>query len=145
MAHYNFNKDLIDGQNAEREAIELIIRKYNLNIDDISSCETNEYDFKINSRNETYEVKNDLMAQKTGNIAIEYESRGKSSGINVTKANYWIYKFAGLFFLFETQKIKEELFTNKNYYRNVTGGDFDSNTKMYLIKIPTFKNWGIQL
>ena len=29
--------------------------------------------------------------QKTGNIAIEYESYGKPSGINATEADYWFH------------------------------------------------------
>ena len=145
MAYYNFDKDLKDGQEAENQAIELIIKKYNLVKEDILICNTKEYDFKVNSRNETYEVKNDLMAEKTGNIAIEYESRGKNSGITTTQANFWIYKFAGLFLLLKTEKIKEELFKNNNYSRKVTGGDDGSNTKMFLVKVVEFKKWGVQI
>lgn len=38
------------------------------------------------------EVKNDQIIHKTGNLFIEYESRGKSSGIATTTADYWIYR-----------------------------------------------------
>ncbi|MEY4926954.1 MAG: hypothetical protein RI894_1390 [Bacteroidota bacterium] len=37
------------------------------------------------------------------------------------------------------------MLVNKNYFRSVTGGDVGSYTKMYLIKIDTFKTWGEQL
>lgn len=39
----------------------------------------------------TIEVKFDLLTQRTGNIAIEYKSRGKKSGISTTKAKYWAF------------------------------------------------------
>jgi len=41
--------------------------------------------------NSTIEVKLDLLTQKTGNIAIEYRSRNKKSGISTTKAKYWAF------------------------------------------------------
>lgn len=37
------------------------------------------------------EVKTDFMAQETGNVAIEFQSRGKPSGIAVTQADYYAY------------------------------------------------------
>ena len=38
------------------------------------------------------EVKSERdMWQRTGNIAIEYESYGKPSGINATEADYWFH------------------------------------------------------
>lgn len=37
------------------------------------------------------EVKTDYMAQETGNVAIEFQSRGKPSGIAVTEADYYAY------------------------------------------------------
>ena len=41
--------------------------------------------------NKKIEVKTDFLAQETGNIALEYESRGKPSGISVTEADYYAY------------------------------------------------------
>lgn len=37
------------------------------------------------------EVKTDFIAHRTGNLAIEYECRGKPSGIAVTEADYYAY------------------------------------------------------
>jgi hypothetical protein len=37
------------------------------------------------------EVKTDRMAHMTGNVAIEYASRGLPSGIATTKADYWAF------------------------------------------------------
>lgn len=41
--------------------------------------------------NKKIEVKTDFLAQETGNIALEYESRGKPSGIAVTESDYYAY------------------------------------------------------
>ena len=38
----------------------------------------------------TIEVKFDFACYRTGNFYIEYESRGKPSGIATTKADYWM-------------------------------------------------------
>ena len=37
------------------------------------------------------EVKTDFLVGKTGNLCIEYHSRGKSSGIMTSKADYWAF------------------------------------------------------
>ena len=37
------------------------------------------------------ELKTDRLCQKTGNVFIETESRGKKSGINTTKADSWAF------------------------------------------------------
>jgi hypothetical protein len=37
------------------------------------------------------EVKLDRWAQSTGNIAIEYKSRGQLSGISTTRADFWCF------------------------------------------------------
>ncbi len=40
---------------------------------------------------QTIEVKRDFKALETKNIFVEYESRGKRSGISTTLATYWCY------------------------------------------------------
>ncbi len=51
----------------------------------------------------TVEIKADRLWKKTSNIFIEKESRGKPSGIEVSKARYWI-------FFLEVGKRKEQIF-----------------------------------
>ena len=41
--------------------------------------------------NSTIEVKRDFLAAQTGNLFIEYESRGKPSGIATSLADYWAF------------------------------------------------------
>lgn len=83
----------------------------------------------------TLEVKTDFLAEKTGNIAVEYESWGKPSGIAVTKARHWVFVIPNKIALFvETTRLKE---IARRYYQDgkvVNGGDLDKS-KMVLIPI----------
>lgn len=143
MAHYDFDKDREMGENAQTEAIERIKKEFT-GIEILESHSKNkEFDIKGSYKNRkiTFEIKWDIMAEKTGNVAIEYESRGKKSGIQVTIADYWIYKIKDEFYLIETNKIKEGI-AKKLFHRNVTGGDAGSFTRMYLVKVPLFISLG---
>jgi hypothetical protein len=42
----------------------------------------------------TCEVKRDFWIGRTGNIAVEFESRGKPSGITTSEADYWAFVLA---------------------------------------------------
>lgn len=60
----------------------------------------------------TIEVKRDSWIGRSGNIAIEYESRGKPSGIATSKADYWIIIFSGEYndeigFFIESERLKK--------------------------------------
>ena len=85
------------------------------------------------------EVKSERdMWQKTGNIAIEYESYGKPSGISSTEADYWFHNlcigedtFATL--VFKTDNLKS-IINNLDYKKTVRGGDHLAS-KMYLLNI----------
>jgi hypothetical protein len=86
------------------------------------------------------------MWLKTGNIAIEYESYGKPSGINATKADYWFHNLCvgdqvyGTL-VFETKMLKKIVNTsiNENQVRSVSGGDHMAS-KMYLMNIQKLFN-----
>ena len=49
------------------------------------------------------EIKADRLWKKTSNLFIEKESRGKSSGIEVSSAKYWV-------FFLEVEKRKNQIF-----------------------------------
>tara|TARA_R100001224_G_scaffold99244_2_gene69879 strand:- start:474 stop:914 length:441 start_codon:yes stop_codon:yes gene_type:complete len=88
------------------------------------------------------EVKSERgMWLQTGNIAIEYESYGKPSGINATDSDYWFHNlcvgdqvFATL--VFETKMLKKIIneSINANQVRSVSGGDHNAS-RMYLMNI----------
>ena len=76
--------------------------------------------------------------QNTGNIAIEYESYGKPSGIAATEADYWFHNlcigddiFATL--VFDTDSLRR-IIDNLDYKRSVSGGDYNAS-KMYLLNL----------
>ena len=77
--------------------------------------------------------------QKTGNIAIEYESYGKPSGISSTEADYWFHNlcigedtFATL--VFKTDNLKS-IINNLDYKKTVRGGDHLASKMLSLIHI----------
>lgn len=138
MAHYNFRKDLKVGQQTEKEALEHLAK--HLTYDEAEFNNDKKYDIRVvmGEQVRTYEVKTDLMCGYTGNFALEYECRGKPSGIVTTEADYWIYKLDDGFYLISVTRLKE-LIDEAKYFRMVSGGDRGSNTKMFLFKLPMMK------
>ena len=90
-------------------------------------------------QNSKIEVKSERgMWQKTGNIAIEYESYGKPSGINATESDYWFHNlcigketYATLVF---NTEILRNIINSLDYKRSVSGGDHNAS-RMYLLNI----------
>ena len=85
------------------------------------------------------EVKSERdMWVRTGNIAVEYESYGKPSGIATTEADYWFHNlcirddtFATL--VFDVPSLKR-IIDNLDYKKTVSGGDHNAS-RMYLLNI----------
>jgi hypothetical protein len=88
---------------------------------------------------QTIEVKRDFIAPTSGNLAVEYESRGKPSGIAVTEADWWAFvsgrgQADRVVILIETEHLKELC---RRYYQSgntISGGDQGSSL-MVLIPI----------
>ena len=90
-------------------------------------------------QNKKVEVKSERgMWIKTGNIAIEYESYGKPSGIEATESDYWFHNlcvgddiYATL--VFETEQLKKilEIIPSK---KSVSGGDHNAS-RMWLLPL----------
>ena len=57
-------------------------------------------------QNRKVEFKADLKAKETGNLFIEYESRGEPSGIAKSQADYWCFDIGHLFIIIETETLK---------------------------------------
>ena len=90
-------------------------------------------------QDKTIEVKSERNVwQKTGNIAIEFESYGKASGINSTESDYWWHNlcigddtFCTL--VFNTKSLKK-IIDNLDYKKIVNGGDHNAS-RMYLLNL----------
>ena len=85
------------------------------------------------------EVKSERgMWMKTGNIAIEYQSYGKPSGIKATESDYWFHnlcignnEYCTLVFKTDVLRtIVDELDT----FKTVSGGDHNAS-QMYLVNL----------
>jgi|TARA_B110000967_G_C18674988_1_gene455045 hypothetical protein len=85
------------------------------------------------------EVKSERgLWQKSGNIAIEYQSYGKPSGIDATESDYWFHNlcvgdetFCTL--VFKTDSLKK-IIENLDSKRSVSGGDHNAS-RMYLVNL----------
>jgi len=85
------------------------------------------------------EVKSERdMWQRTGNIAVEYESYGKPSGIKATESDYWFHNlcignetYATL--VFRTDVLRS-IIDSLDYTKTVRGGDHNASA-MYLLNI----------
>ena len=91
---------------------------------------------KLLNKEITFEVKTDFMCKDTGNVFVEYKSRGKDSGIKISTAIYWVFvlpynetDFPNLQFI-PLVKLKKLIKTKK--YKIVNGGDA-LTSKGYLI------------
>lgn len=87
-------------------------------------------------QNKKLEVKYDKIASRTGNIAIEYESRGKLSGILTTEADYYCYIIAGtkcddIYMLIAVDKLKQVC--RKYFIENKIKNIGDNNTSKAVI------------
>jgi len=103
------------------------------------------YDLKVGQNTEkllgevledhTIEVKDDsAKSGKTGNVFIEFKSRGKRSGIAKSHADWWAIRTSeGTFILIEAAKLKALCRKYYNQKRIIKGGD---NNTSWGILIP---------
>ena len=86
---------------------------------------------------EKYELKTDRMAHNTGNVYVEFQSRGKDSGIRTSKSNTWIFKIVSAkdthLFSVHIPLSRLRRLVSKDY-RVVPGGD-NLTSKGYLVPI----------
>ena len=89
-------------------------------------------------QNSKIEVKTERDKWKsTGNIVVEFESRGRPSGIATTEAEYWFHNLAVgndivMTLVFPVSKLRS--YIAKNMPRMIRGGD-DNTSRMYLISL----------
>ena len=101
--------------------------KYDLKVGQIKEKEVHEM-----LSNKTIEVKHDLQAIRTQNVYIEYESRGKNSGLSNTQAQYYCLAFGNGLHFIKTQHLKELC---REYYktdRDIKGGDNNTSKGILL-------------
>lgn len=78
----------------------------------------------------TYEVKNDMKSEETGNIWFEYMCNGEPSGIYASKADYIVYKLGDDYWYSDRAGLLIKL--NNVDKKSVDGWD-GNNAKMYIV------------
>ena len=113
-------------------------------------CRDFKYDLKVGQLYEerlgeilgdtSIEVKTDFEAYRTGNVFVEYESRGKRSGIAVTQAEYYAFIILDKcqeirsIVLIETERLKVIARKKLGTRYDISGGD-DNTSKGVLVKV----------
>ena len=95
-----------------------------------------DYDLLITMEDDTQlkvEVKADFMANRTGNLAVEWECNNKPSGISSTKADVWVFFVVNYgckddCYIIPTSKLLELV----SMSRSVSGGD-GNRSRMLLL------------
>lgn len=145
MPFYNYHKDKIVSDNTEIE-VSKILSALGFKIHSFNN--DNKYDILTSKNNVEYkvEVKEDFTCEKTGNVGLEFECRGKPSGISVSESYFYVYKIhskSGIIYLAISSKILKLMIELKLYHRVVVGGDKGSNSKNYLFNLEQFVDMGI--
>lgn len=96
----------------------------------------------INGKEVSFEVKFDVMAARTGNIAIEYwnSKKNQPSGIMVTKADYWVHVIEDeeqtkLVYVTPVANLKKFIELNKPKRTIESGGDNNANLYLYSTEV----------
>jgi hypothetical protein len=141
MANLDFRKDLVLGNQGEvvikgfLEAMGCVFIQFN---------NDNQYDLKMLKKGveTTYEIKTDVLCKPisdTGNMFIEFKCRDKPSGIETSKAEWFVtyFKFLNQAWFIKSDVLK--VLINENDFRViVNGGDVGSKTHGYLINRDKF-------
>lgn len=95
-----------------------------------------------------YEVKSETNAFKYGNLCIEYENNGRTSGIDGTLADYWVHyaikdKENNIYdlFIIPTANLRQMIKDTK-YIKTIVGGD-NKKTKCYLFRMLDLQKYKI--
>tara|TARA_B100000035_G_C20860133_1_gene491480 strand:- start:16 stop:363 length:348 start_codon:yes stop_codon:yes gene_type:complete len=81
----------------------------------------------------TVECKRDLQANETGNVFVEYESRGKPSGLATSQADYWAFSISdSKIRIIKTNQLKINCRKYLYTHRNKRGGDNNSSKGILL-------------
>jgi hypothetical protein len=136
---YNFQHDLALSKESVNKVIDYLT---SIGAIDILQNDDSRYDisFTLDSKTFTMEVKEDFMYHRTGNVAIEYSSREKDSGVATSVADLWCYVlnrgigYDGTYFV-NLSTLRKHLETHT--YPQSEGGD-NLTSKLYLMPISSF-------
>ncbi len=144
MACYNFRQDLKEGFKGEKFIVTYLESKGSTYL---HSNNDNKYDIKMikDNKETTYEVKTDVFCTPTqdrGNLFVEFECRGKASGIEVTQADWFVtfFPFLREIWFIQSSDLKS-LIETENFRTTSQSGDVGSNTRGHLIPRNKYKQY----
>lgn len=107
--------------------------RYDLSIGQLKEKELNEV-----LSNSKIEVKYDLRALETGNVFVEYESRGSPSGIATTESEWYCFAIGYTFHFIKTKVLMDRCRIYLKSNRDIVGGDEDTSKGILLPIIELF-------
>ena len=128
-------KDLAIGKVGEDSVIKAL-RRAKLSAKRNSKKENRSYydiESEIGNVPFTVEVKNDLYASKSGNIAIEIHNprSNKKSGLSITKSDIWAHIVDSQLWVTKTKDLKKFVKTNKPVRQVDYAGDGNANLLLF--------------
>ena len=139
MLDADFNKLISQAHKLEDEFIELLRNEDDTVYIPSRTTKFSDYDFSIN--NIKYEIKLDNYMSKTNMMLCEFKSRGKESGISITKADYYGIKSGDKYYIIPVQYIKDLILNNS--FRVIETG-YKKYSSCYLISAHYFKQYIIK-
>jgi hypothetical protein len=143
MAEYDFNKDIDVGESGEG----IVIRDLeSIGLKLLSDNKDNKHDLLMDKSGEqiTYEVKTDVLTRPesdTTNMFVEFECRGNPSGIDTSKAEWFVTYFKHFRELWYIKTDELTTLLNDIDCKVIDqAGDGGSNTKGYLLPRYQYKD-----
>ena len=136
----SFHSDLAFGEENELFVLKKVKIKYPKAYKVEGYCK--EWDIFIPEKEVGIEVKSDRASHKTGNVVIEDSYGGKPSGIETTKAAWWVYITKCNLYWIKPEHIKDCIKDNsiESIEFPPIQGDYKGKS-LYLIKEKVFKNY----
>ena len=131
-------KDLAIGKQGEENFIK-ILKKGKVKAESNEEKKSRSYyDIKaeVGGQKFTVEVKNDLRAAETGNVAIEFYNpySGKKSGLSITKADLWVQIVDSKYWVAKTKDLKSFVKKTPPFRTFDNAGDGNANIKLYKVE-----------
>ena len=131
-------KDLAIGKQGEESFIK-ILKKGNVKAssnEEKKSRSYNDIKGELGDQEFTVEVKNDLYAAKSGNIAIEVYNpySNKKSGLSITKSDLWVHIVNNEYWVAKTKELKSFVSKTPPFKKRDSVGDGNANILLYKVE-----------
>lgn len=113
--------------------------KYKNNFEyDLQIGQTKERELGDIFNSKTVEVKYDFKALRSRNVYVEYQNKGKPSGLSVSTADFYCFCFGETFHLIHTNILKDKCRKYLGTRRDKFGGDNNTSKGILLPIVELF-------